>query len=92
MSAAKPSNVVDLGHLGGGFSDAFGINNDASSIQVVGRSTRSDGFTHAFFWTAPRPMVDLRTFGGAATPGTSTTPMFPVGPGFDLPNDLKFFT
>ena len=39
MSGAKPSsNVVDLGHLGGGFSDAFGINNNPSSIQVVGRS------------------------------------------------------
>jgi probable HAF family extracellular repeat protein len=65
MSGAKPSsNVVDLGTLGGGFSDAFGINNDPSSVQVVGRSTRADGFTHAFFWTAPGPMVDLGTFGG----------------------------
>ena len=55
ITAAKPSsNVVDLGHLGGGFSDAFGINNDPSSVQVVGRSTRADGFTHAFFWTALR--------------------------------------
>ena len=64
MSGAKPSsNFVDLGHLGGGFSDAFGINNDPSSVQVVGRSTRADGFTHAFFWTAPGPMVDLPTFG-----------------------------
>ena len=65
MSAAKPSsNFVDLGTLGGGFSDAFGINNDPSSVQVVGRSTRADGFTHAFFWTSPGPMVDLGTFGG----------------------------
>ena len=32
MIGAKPtSNVVDLGTLGGGFSDAFGINNDPSS-------------------------------------------------------------
>ena len=64
IAAAKPGNVVDLGTLGGGFSDAFGINNDPSSVQVVGRSTRADGFTHAFFWTAPGPMVDLGTFGG----------------------------
>jgi probable HAF family extracellular repeat protein len=64
-SAAKPnSNFVDLGTLGGGFSDAFGINNDASLIQVVGRSTRTDGFVHAFFWTSPGPMIDLGTFGG----------------------------
>jgi probable HAF family extracellular repeat protein len=65
VTAAKPgSNVVDLGTLGGGFSDAFGINNDPGSVQVVGRSTRADSFTHAFFWTAPGPMVDLGTFGG----------------------------
>jgi probable HAF family extracellular repeat protein len=63
-TAPKPGNFVDLGTLGGGFSDAFGINNDPSSVQVVGRSTRADGFTHAFFWTAPGPMVDLGTFGG----------------------------
>ena len=66
MSAARPSNVVDLGHLGGGFSDAFGINNDPGSVQVVGRSTRADGFTHAFFWPAPRPQSaarDLNDFG-----------------------------
>ena len=65
MSAAKPSsNFVDLGTLGGGFSDAFGINNDPISVQVVGRSTRADGFVHAFFWKSPAPMVDLGTFGG----------------------------
>jgi probable HAF family extracellular repeat protein len=64
-TAAKPSsNFVDLGHLGGGFSSAFGINNDASSVQVVGQSTRADGCTHAFFWTSPGPMIDLGTFGG----------------------------
>ena len=68
ITAAKPSsNVVDLGHLGGGFSDAFGINNDPTSVRVVGRSTRADGFTHAFFWTAPGPMVDLGTFGGGSS-------------------------
>ena len=64
VRAAKSPSLVDLGHLGGGISDAFGINNDASSIQVVGRSTRADGFVHAFFWTSPGPMIDLGTFGG----------------------------
>src|SRR5215213_4820616 len=64
IAAAKPGNVVDLGTLGGGFSDAYGINNDPSFVQIVRRSTRADGFTHAFFWTAPGPMVDLGTFGG----------------------------
>ncbi|HEU4892177.1 MAG TPA: hypothetical protein VFT47_11550 [Vicinamibacterales bacterium] len=65
MTAAKPgSNFVDLGTLGGDFSDAFGINNDPNSIQVVGQSRRTDQFVHAFFWTSPGPMVDLGTFGG----------------------------
>jgi probable HAF family extracellular repeat protein len=65
IAAAKPGNVVELGTLGGGFSDASGINNDPGSVQIVGRSTRADGFTHGFFWTAPGPpMVDLGTFGG----------------------------
>jgi len=65
VDAAKPtSSAVDLGTLGGGFSDAFGINNDPDSVQVVGRSTRADGFTHGFFWTAPGPMLDLGTLGG----------------------------
>ena len=64
VRAARSTSLVDLGHLGGGISDAFGINNDASSIQVVGRSTRADGFVHAFFWTSPGPMIDLGTFGG----------------------------
>ena len=65
ISAAKPSsNFVDLGTLGGGFSEAFGINNNPNSIQVVGQSRRADQFVHAFFWTSPGPMVDLGTFGG----------------------------
>nr|MBA3297337.1 hypothetical protein [Acidobacteriota bacterium] len=52
LIAARPGGtltVVDLGTLGGTFSDAFGINNDPNDIQVVGRSTRADGFTHPFF-------------------------------------------
>ena len=64
ITAAKPGNVVDLGTLGGGFSDAFGINNDPDLRSSRGSSTRVDGFAHAFFWTAPGPMVDLGTFGG----------------------------
>jgi len=67
LIAARPGGtltVVDLGTLGGTFSDAFGINNDPNDIQVVGRSTRADGFTHAFFWTAAGRMIDLGTLGG----------------------------
>lgn len=64
VTAARPLSIVDLGTLGGAFSDAFGINNDPNDIQVVGHSTRADGFTHAFFWTAGGPMIDLGTLGG----------------------------
>jgi probable HAF family extracellular repeat protein len=67
VTAAKPGavpTITDLGTLGGGFSDAFGINNDPNDIQVVGRSTRADGFTHGFFWTASTGMIDLGTLGG----------------------------
>ena len=60
--ATKPT-IVDLGTLGGGFSDAYGINNDPGDIQVVGQSTRADGFAHGFFWTAATRMIDLGSLG-----------------------------
>jgi probable HAF family extracellular repeat protein len=67
VTAAKPGGarptVVDLGTLGGGFSDANGINNDPDDIQVVGHSTRPDGFAHGFFWTAATGMIDLGSLG-----------------------------
>jgi probable HAF family extracellular repeat protein len=66
-AAESVGNITDLGTLGGQFSDAFGINNingDLMSVEIVGRSTTTAGFLHAFVWTAPGPMVDLGTFGG----------------------------
>src|SRR5262245_61381700 len=67
-TAQKPvSDIIDLGTLGGQFSDAFGINNissDPASVQIVGRSTNAADCLHAFVWTAPGPMVDLGTLGG----------------------------
>ena len=66
VTAAKPAGarptIVDLGTLGT-FSAAFGINNDPDNIQVVGMSTRADGFTHGFFWTSATKMIDLGTLG-----------------------------
>ena len=59
---AKPL-IIDLGDLGGGFSVAHGINNDPDDIQVVGQSTRADGFPHGFFWTAATGMIDLGSLG-----------------------------
>lgn len=64
-NAAKPGGAItDLGTLGGNYSDAFGINNDPTSLQVVGQSRTVSGAVHAFFWTAPGPMIDLGTLGG----------------------------
>ena len=67
VTGAKPGTarptIVDLGTLGGGFSDAYGINNDPDDIQVVGHSTRADGFAHGFFWTAATRMIDLGSLG-----------------------------
>ena len=64
VTAAKPSGITDLGTLGGDYSDAFGINNDPTVLQVVGQSTTADGPLHAFFWTPSGPMMDLGTLGG----------------------------
>ena len=70
VTGAKPGTarptIVDLGTLGGGVSDAYGINNDPDDIQVVGYSTRADGFAHGFFWTAATGMIDLGSLGGSS--------------------------
>ena len=68
VTGAKPGTarptIVDLGTLGGGVSDAYGINNDPDDIQVVGYSTRADeGPPHGFFWTEATGMIDLGSFG-----------------------------
>ena len=71
VTGAKPGTarptIVDLGTLGGGYSDAFGINNDPDDIQVVGQSTRADGFPHGFFWTAATRMIDLGSLGRSSS-------------------------
>jgi probable HAF family extracellular repeat protein len=53
--------MVDLGTLGGNFSEALAINDRG---QVVGRSTTASGVWKAFLWTAKGGMVDLGTLGG----------------------------
>ena len=55
--------VIDLGTLGGSFSQARAVN---ASGQVVGTSTTDgDAETHAFSWTATGGMIDLGTLGGS---------------------------
>jgi len=53
--------VVDLGTLGGGISNAYGVND---LTQVVGVSQIAGGFNHGFLWTKPHGMKDLGTLGG----------------------------
>jgi len=63
-SIAHPAtkySIVDLGHLGGGTSQACGIN---SAGQVVGRSITSLGETRAFVWDRQTGMQDLGVLGG----------------------------
>jgi probable HAF family extracellular repeat protein len=52
------AGMVDLGHLGGGDSQAHAINNHGV---VVGTSELPNGTSHAFRWTSAEGMVDLNT-------------------------------
>lgn len=55
------TDMVDLGTLGGNFSQAFDINDQG---QVVGRSTNDAGNRHAFIYDSENEMQDLGTIGG----------------------------
>jgi probable HAF family extracellular repeat protein len=54
-------SITDLGTLGGGGSEALGINN---TDQVVGYAGTAGGFQHAFLYSGG-VMSDLGTLGGA---------------------------
>ena len=57
---AKDLSVIDLGHLGGGYSIALDINERG---QVVGYSSTESGDLHAFLWQDGE-MIDLGTYEG----------------------------
>src|SRR6266446_7422540 len=67
--------MVDLGSLGGAFSDAAGRPGPPGAInasgQVVGESDTAGGSRHAFSWTAAGGMIDLGTLGGAYSAATA---------------------
>jgi probable HAF family extracellular repeat protein len=54
--------MQDLGTLGGGESEAYGVSADGSV--VVGRAANAAGYQRAFRWRAAGGMQDLGTLGG----------------------------
>ena len=53
--------MIDLGTLGGTYSDASAINDRG---QVTGYANTAGGYSHAFRWTASGSMQDRGTLGG----------------------------
>jgi probable HAF family extracellular repeat protein len=65
--------VIDLGTLGGSFSEAFSVN---SVAQVAGTSTTTnDATTHAFLWSKGR-IHDLGNLPGGSTSGAAAVNLF----------------
>ena len=60
--------VTDLGTLGGGFSNSYGLN---ERDQVGGGSTLSDGTMQAFLWSARAGMQPLGTLHGGSNSSAS---------------------
>ena len=67
--AAGPTvTAIDLGTLGGNFSEALDMN---ASGQVVGESATAPFGIHAFSWTRAGGMVDLGGLGGTSAVATA---------------------
>ena len=64
-AAAQSVTMLELGSLGGSWSNAISINDRQ---QVAGASSLAgDAASHAFVWTALTGLVDLGTLGGTST-------------------------
>jgi probable HAF family extracellular repeat protein len=64
------SGMIDLGTLGGGWSQSWGISNNGAV--VVGAAGTTSGGGHAFRWTATTGMVDIDTTGREASVANAT--------------------
>ena len=67
VEALTKYTVTDLGSLGGGGTEAYGINNAG---QIVGLSKDSNGFEHAFLYENGS-MINLNTLGWSWTMATA---------------------
>jgi probable HAF family extracellular repeat protein len=56
---SSPANIVNLGKLGGSWSEALAINDNG---QITGFSEVGDSMKHAFYWDAVHGMIDLGGF------------------------------
>jgi len=61
---SSSTGMSSLGSLGGGWSDAYGIND---SGQVVGDSYTASYADHAFLYSSSKGMTDLGTLGGSTS-------------------------
>jgi probable HAF family extracellular repeat protein len=78
--------MVDLGTLGGTFSEAVAVS--ASGQVVGGSSLPGDASQHAFSWTEKGGMRDLGTLGGSFSEATAVSASGQVVGYGALPGDV----
>jgi probable HAF family extracellular repeat protein len=84
QQAVHHYRLIDLGTLGGHFSDALGLNQRGDAVGFS--TTRHDRRQHAFLWRHGR-MIDLGTLGGNSSAATAVNNRDQVVGASDLPNN-----